>query len=140
MSEFSRDFQCELPRDFQLMQEYENSSKFTGVSFGLTKKDDVSFTYWSGSFISSTAHTIQFTFVCDNNYPLSAPKITFDQSYKNIDIGSQEEEYQTILYKLKNILKADSTELDPDHKLTKMWYKKLGIGKYLQNIRKSLMS
>lgn len=126
----------ELPRDFLLLDIYEKKAKYKGVSIGLVKDDDVTLTYWNGSFIFETADVINFSFICDETFPLNPPVITFDESYKNMDPHDCSEDFAILLTKLKKMFKKDTTELDPKHPVIKSWDRDLGV--YLQNLRKCL--
>ena len=128
-----------LPRNFLLLKELKEASDSPGVSFGTTEDDDIDCNNWSGSFISATAQIINFTFICDKNYPITVPCITFDETYKNADPLDYDEDFSPILSKTKKLFTKGTTKLNPTHPITKKWNITFGLGKYLSEIRKLIM-
>ena len=126
-----------MPRPFRLLEELKNSSKFEGVNYGLRDQSDKSFTHWDGSIISQYGDVVSFTFVCDENYPKTAPKIKFDSAYLNYtkkDDGNMKH----ILKRLLPLCTFNTTEFSPECSVVLAWTPKQTIGEFLSNIRNTL--
>lgn len=64
-----------LPRNFKLLEELENESKFGGISYGLEEQDDITLTNWTGMVIGKYGDISDFKIICDKDYPNTPPKI-----------------------------------------------------------------
>lgn len=71
----------QIPRNIILMEEHENGlkGKYGEVSFSVDE-NDISLTKWCGTMLTRNMDILSFKFICDSKFPITAPKITFDES------------------------------------------------------------
>jgi len=125
-----------LPRNFRLMEELDNSSKYKGISYGLQNPDDIDFIYWYGTFITATGHVINFNFICDETYPFSSPIFYFDESYLYLDIDDLDDnEFGILINKIKELCEEETIQLKSDLEPIKSWTPIKTIGSLLTEIR-----
>ena len=126
----------DIPRNFKLMDELDNSSDFPGVSYGLQNPEDIDFIYWYGTFITSTGHVINFNFICDDTYPFTSPLFYFDESYLNLlSEDCDDEEYGVLIDRIKDLFDEESTKLKEDCLPITNWTPEKNIGIFLSEIR-----
>ena len=126
----------DLPRNFKLMDELDNCSKYTGVSYGLQNPDDIDFTYWYGTFITETGHVINFNFICDETYPFTPPIFYFDENYLYLDPDDcEDDEYGVLVKKVKELCEDESVKLKHDLDPVINWIPNKTIGSFLTEIR-----
>ena len=80
---------CIIPRNFKLLDEYEEmqSGKYSHISCGLMRDDDVTLTKWKGISISNNGDISSFTIICGEGYPHIPPIVTLIET-KNDKIRS----------------------------------------------------
>lgn len=124
-----------IPRRFLLQEEHRKSTKglYDGISFGLIKDDDITFTEWYGSIYASDI--LNFNVVCNKNYPKEPPKITFDKKYIDIDYDDIPETMYNMIIKMKELC---NDELEINHNIINKWNENMTLGKYLEIIRKKI--
>lgn len=68
------------PRNVILIDEFENAmkGKYGAVSFGVLN-GDITLSNWQGSIITEKGDIFEFSFKCDDDFPNSAPNITFEK-------------------------------------------------------------
>ena len=64
-----------LPRNFKLLEELENDSKYNGISYGLKNPDDINLQNFSGMIIDQNANMSTFDIFCSNDYPKKPPTV-----------------------------------------------------------------
>ncbi|ARF08829.1 ubiquitin-conjugating enzyme E2 [Catovirus CTV1] len=113
-----------IPRNIQLIDELEESmkGKYGEVSFGVLD-NDITLTNWQGSIITNKGDIIEFTFVCEMNYPMTPPKITFNINNQNN-------------YITKICLNDGTLKNDVKEKLD--WKSNHTIGEYLTRIKRMI--
>lgn len=126
----------EQPRDFRLRTEKEQSTNFSGITYGPECDTDgyIKWTEelkWSGSFITQSGHCIEFMFVCDLNFPETEPLVKFLPNLFASPTSFQDE--------MKYFSAAVQKICDPTtHELKKntvAWSPEKSIGQYLTDIR-----
>jgi len=122
---------AQKPRLFRLHDELSQSSDTIGINYGLENAKDRTLTYWSGSFMANTGHVIGFSFVCDENFPKTYPKVTFDESLKNKDPHDEPDEMGTYIRNIHKMYKPETSELNPSLFPVKAWLPETSIGKFL---------
>ncbi len=112
-----------LPRNILLINEFENAMKglYGEVSFGIVN-DDITLTKWNGSIITRRGDIFEFSFDCDENFPLYPPNIFF----KERDLNNK---------CLASICENNGSIKDC-FKKTLDWSKNTSLGEYFINIKK----
>ncbi len=64
-----------IPRNFKLLDEIDNDSKYTGISYGLKEADDIKLEYFTGMVIDSRGIISNFEIYCSQKYPKEAPTV-----------------------------------------------------------------
>ena len=62
-----------LPRNFKLLEEIENDSKYNGISYGLKKADDIDLREFTGMVIDEKGNISTFEIYCSDEYPRKPP-------------------------------------------------------------------
>ena len=65
-----------MPRNFKLLEEIENDSKYSGISYGLKEADDIKLEHFTGMVIDSRQYISNFEIYCSQMYPKVAPTVT----------------------------------------------------------------
>jgi hypothetical protein len=125
----------DLPRPFRLLKELKGSSDYPGVSFGLEDPGDMEYKFWAGSFISSSGHFMNLTFICDDEFPKTISTIKFNESYMNQYPEDYDEDYAIILKNVQKLCNSDGTL----KKNVIVWKPEKTIGSYLSELRKLIM-
>ena len=64
-----------VPRSFKLLEELDNRSNYTGISYGLDDPNDSTLTKWTAMVIDSAGRMSSFIIICDLTYPLNCPLV-----------------------------------------------------------------
>lgn len=135
-----------IPREFRLLEELDNSSQITGVSYGLEDPSDNDFINWTGGLMANTGHFIGLTFECLPTYPESAPIIHFDKDLINQSPSNQEDEMKTYLKRVHTMCKREvlksGDEVITSHLKDDVlsWNESKTIGSYLFELHKKIFS
>ena len=103
------------PRNFKLMEELENVGKFSTISYGTNDRELKTF---EGSIFASNDMIYSLVIICDENYPITRPVVTFNGT-------------------LPKICNKDGSLLD--NILEKIgWDSTYSIGKYLTDLERNI--
>lgn len=64
-----------LPRNFKLLEEIDNDSKYNGISYGLKRADDIELKEFTGMIIDNNGNISNFEIYCSNEYPKKPPTV-----------------------------------------------------------------